>query len=355
LLIRFIPARGRETYVDRVEIVAPSESVPVHTPYRLQARALDSRGTEVPLPVTEWRSLDTSIARIDDSSGVLLPLRPGSVRIQVSAGGWREATRQLTIAAAQRGTVFQENWQRHLRTAWVPYGEPAPVIDTGPGGWRAFWNHGDGWYESGAYSRAVFDATQGLGVEAWWSTPVNGPRQQYLSLTLLSQTDSTALAHWDHRTGSAPFTAPACNFTFPEGDRRPKIPAIDLGAGPVPVPRWIASGRWYKVRVQVFPDGRCGYALDGKPLAVSDLPQVPLGRAYRVVLHGNSLGNRMLVGPIEVWNGVRDDVDWTALGRDSTALVLPAQLPNTSDAARLPKDSIPTFLHLRAVPTPRWH
>jgi len=33
------------------------------------------------------------------------------------------------------------------------------------------------------------------------------------------------------------------------------------------------------------------------------------------VLSGNSVGTRMLFGPVEVWQGVRDGVEWAALGR----------------------------------------
>jgi hypothetical protein len=34
-----------------------------------------------------------------------------------------------------------------------------------------------------------------------------------------------------------------------------------------------------------------------------------------VVFDAKSVGTEMLVGPVEVWEGVRADVDWAALGR----------------------------------------
>jgi len=166
-------------------------------------------------------------------------------------------------------------------------------------------------------------------------------------MTLIANVDSLALARWDRRTGSAPFRGPGCSFSFPQGDGRPKRPYVELGSGPVPLPQWVLDGRWYRVRVQVFPDGRCGYALDGRLLAVSELPLVPIDPPYRVVLHGNSLGNRMLVGSLEVWSGVRDDVDWTAPEEGAP--------PASRAAAAAPTDSLPTVLRLRTVRPPPWH
>jgi PAS domain S-box-containing protein len=336
LLVRFVTGTDRHPYIDQVEIIAPTDTLPLNTRYRLQARALDSQGSELPLDVVMWRSIDTSVARID-SNGVVTPLRPGVATMQVSTGGWRQAVRQFTIVAATPRNVLQENWAEPLAAGWVLYGDPRPVIDTGPGTQPAFWNRGDGWYESGAYSRETFEANRGLGAEAWWSTPVTGPRQQYLAMTLIPNSDSVAMAGWDHRNGSAPLRAPSCTFAFPIGDGVPKRPFVDLGAGPVSVPPWLLSGRWYRVRVQVFPDGRCGYALNGKTLAVSERPTVPLSPAYRIVLHGNSLGNRMLVGPVEAWSGVRNDVDWLAADRPATPPRAPP--PPSSHPSALPTES----------------
>jgi hypothetical protein len=42
---------------------------------------------------------------------------------------------------------------------------------------------------------------------------------------------------------------------------------------------------------------------------------VPLDEPLRVALHGQSVGTRMLVGSLEVWTGVRADIDWAAAPR----------------------------------------
>lgn len=65
--------------------------------------------------------------------------------------------------------------------------------------------------------------------------------------------------------------------------------------------------------LQIFPDGTCGVAIDGR--AVWRSPgTVDLDAPFHVVLEGNSLDTKILIGPVEVWRGMRDDVvDWLAV------------------------------------------
>lgn len=96
-LASLVPRSG---YIDRVDIIAPGDTVPVGSQLQLRARANDERGAEAPMAVAEWRSLDTSIATVD-SSGVLTARRPGRVRVVVSAGGWRAGERWLTVSGGR--------------------------------------------------------------------------------------------------------------------------------------------------------------------------------------------------------------------------------------------------------------
>jgi DNA-binding SARP family transcriptional activator len=319
LVLRWLAPSASRSYLDHLQILTVPETIPVQAPFHMRAVGFDGDGEPIPVPELRWRSLDTTVATIDDTAGVLHPRRPGAVTIQASAGGWRWSARRLVVGRASWRRTFAEDWRHGIVDAWISYGEPSPVVDKGPGGRPAFWNRGDGWDESGAYSRASYSAARGLGVEAWWSSPVNGRRQQFLYLTLTPWTDSVRVTRWDHRTGSLPVLGGGCEVRIPQGDGRPRKAAFSVrnaagGAGFVAAPDWVLSGRWYRVRIQLFPDGRCGYALDGRPIALG-IQTMPLAVPYRVLLHGNSLGNRMLVGPTEIWEGVRDDVDWTALDR----------------------------------------
>ena len=78
------------------------------------------------------------------------------------------------------------------------------------------------------------------------------------------------------------------------------------------IPGGSDSGEWYRVVLQLFPDGTCGIALDGTPLGRSNL-SMQLNGPVRVVLGGSSVNNMMLHGPVEVWVGVRGYIDWRQL------------------------------------------
>ncbi len=301
-----VPSR----YLERLSIVSPSDGVMLGVPQRLRLAALDRHSEPIPTRRVTWHSLDTTIARVGESTGSVLAHRLGTVVIRVSAGGWRTAQRQLIVQPPFHRVVRSENWAHGLSAEWVPYGDPQPEVSIRPDGIAAFWNRGDGWFHSGAYGRRAFRATRGLGVEAMWSTPVIGPRQQQNILSL-ETVDERALSQWDHRTGDPPTGEPGphCTIAYAPGDGVPQQPYILTDGGPIPIDRHANSGTWYAVRVQILPDGRCALAVSGRPLWISDEP-LRLDRPWRLFLHGNSVGTRMLVGPVEVWEGVRTDIDW---------------------------------------------
>jgi hypothetical protein len=71
-------------------------------------------------------------------------------------------------------------------------------------------------------------------------------------------------------------------------------------------------GAWYRMRLQIFPDGTSGLALDNVPLARVQ-GDLPLAGRYRLVMEGQSVRTKILVGRLEVWEGIRGDVDWSVL------------------------------------------
>jgi hypothetical protein len=73
-----------------------------------------------------------------------------------------------------------------------------------------------------------------------------------------------------------------------------------------------ADGAWWRLRLQIFPDGRCGFAINGVPIWRS-LDPMPTNRPYWVRLGHQSAETRVLHGPLQVWQGVRTDVDWSLL------------------------------------------
>ncbi|MEK6613071.1 MAG: hypothetical protein AABZ29_09830, partial [Gemmatimonadota bacterium] len=224
--------------------------------------------------------------------------------------------------------VKAENWTSGLR-AWKTFGDPVPVIVHDPRLGDALLNSGDGSYFSGAYSQDRFRWTSGLAVDAVLSTPVTELQWQTLDLDLRGSDNDQVLRTWDHRTGFMPTIArssgASCIFSFPGREGLDGLMTIiPLSAPRSDTPRQalrISNGEPYRVRLQVFPDGRCGMAVNGAALFVSNdrlEDQVPL----RLVTYGNSWRTRMLLGPVTITEGVPGDIDWTVISR-----VIPATMP----------------------------
>lgn len=198
---------------------------------------------------------------------------------------------------------------------------------SGPGGVTSFLNNGDGTHNSGGYSVRTFNAWSGLGIDVDVSTPVTSTHWQAVYIQLDADLDSVALARWDHLTAFLPRpdlgtgASTLCVATVPAGEGHEASGLFGLQArlqqSSVANPRTNIDGRWYRMRVQLFPDGRCGVAVDGRPVWVSG-SAIALDRPFHVVLQGNSDRTRMLVGPLEVWEGVRGDVDWRVVGARRT-------------------------------------
>ena len=318
LSLLWAPAGRPRTYLQRVDILEAEHAIPLDAAYRLRVQSFDIAGNPISVPVLSWRSGDTTVATVD-STGTLRPRRVGTVTVHVSAGGWREDSARVAIRPPGSTTLLEERWTGELSANWVSFGVPRPVLTTGPEGVPAFWHRGDSTFHSGAYSRRTFDASRGLGVEAAASTPVDALQWQDLVISLDPDLDDAALAAWDHQTGSPPkvgTTLSTCAMHYPGGDGFINLQRVGLSSANItrllPVEPRLRSGDWYRVRIQIFADGRCGIALDGQPVWRGE-SRLSLDRPYHVRMEGKSVRTRILVGPLEVWEGVRGDVDWSAL------------------------------------------
>jgi hypothetical protein len=313
-------AQPRPHYLDRLRIDVGAGEPIRGIPYQLRASGFDISGVPVPARMLRWRSLDTLVATVD-STGLLFPRREGRVTVQLSAGGWRDTSRTLRIRNLTAHTVLTENWQGELGGQWVPFGQTRPKIVQRTDGAPAFWNGNDGTYTSGVYSKRTFSSSDGLGLEVQLSTPVTLQQWQLQSAGLFFG-EPDAFAAWDHRTGYPPLVAASsagvCSARYPtghEGSQYGKFVGTSAGMEVIAPPK-LRTGRWFTLRLQIFPDGRCGIALDGRPIALGK-PQSLGGSTGRVVLHGQSYQTRILVGRVEVFTGVRDDIDWSPLLRST--------------------------------------
>ena len=300
-------------YLARLVVDTRRDTVEVGVPERLEVTGTDPKGRPVVPTAVTFRSDDPDEAPVT-ADGILLPTHPGVVSIVASAGGWRRAATTVTILPARPTTLAREEWGPSWTDAWVPFGLPRPgIVRDGSAAW--FWNNGDHSYASGVYSKARYSMERGLGVEAVVRAPVTAPQWQVINLTLTADLDSARLAAWNHRDGAPPTQTPtnsaSCDAGVPAGEGPPAFQEVGLSSQGLAIrlpARWL-DGTPHRVRVQIFPDGRCGLAVDGRAVAI--VPgTLPVSARYLVMIAGNSVGSRMLVGPVTIWEGVRTDVDW---------------------------------------------
>jgi DNA-binding SARP family transcriptional activator len=309
---------ARPSYVERLVVDPLPGGVAVGAAVRptVTGRAPDGRLARVPF--VTWTVSDTALASVRPD-GSVLPRAVGPVVLTASAGGWRTATATLRIHSDSARTVLRETWTGDIEAEWRPYGEPWPLVvnDSAASGLLV---NGDASHFSGLYSHRALAPDRGFGIEAPLRTPLTSSQWQHLYV-FVTVPDTGWLAAWDHRTGAAAgLDQPEsiCGMspnTQRAGDSTLTLLLVDPDtrhATPVPWPP--AADRWYTFRIQVFPDGRCGYALDGRALRISRA-HLSMNRPFRVVLTGQTVGSRLLVGPLEAWEGVRMDVDWEAVER----------------------------------------
>ena len=93
------------------------------------------------------------------------------------------------------------------------------------------------------------------------------------------------------------------------------------------------SGRWYRVRVQILDDGRCGVAIDGRPVWLS-AGALATRRGLRAALSGNSDRTRILmcqifISSMEHFDGMNAVWDeWVAQGHTPPRATVEARLAN---------------------------
>jgi hypothetical protein len=311
---------GNPAYLDTLRIAPVPEPVPLTVGRLLTARGVDPVGRPVPLHAVTWRSADTATATID-VSGVLLPRRTGRVWIHASAGGWRTDSLEVEIAASIAQTVLTTSWRDGLGDAWVPFGTPRPEIVAVGDSAATLWTRGDSSYTSGVYSRREFAAQSGLGLEALVRGRVTRTQWQYHAFELRTSVDSASLEQWDHRAGDMPRQGGSlCVVTYPAREGVGGADSVRLGCSgssiDVPAPPSLRAGAPHRLRMQLLPDGRLGLAIDGEPVGIAPVP-IGLDRPFRLVIEGQSHDTQLLVGEVEVWTGVKDDVDWRVLDRSA--------------------------------------
>jgi DNA-binding SARP family transcriptional activator len=312
------PVAAPTDYIDRVKIDRPSRDFVVGVPYALKLVGFSSVGRSIDVHVPRWRMISSSIATID-SVGVFIARDTGTVIIEGTAGGWRSVRDTIHIARRVSSLVFEEHWAGDVTKRWRFFGEPMPRIEQDAKGKRWFLNNGDGNFFSGTYLTVPLVTRDGIAVDIELSSPITRPQWQVTFVFIRSATYLEALRTWDHRTGYLPSSgslADGCSFGYPLGEgpnaalAATPIGKLDSASHGLLAP--IANGRTFHLRMQILPDGRCAWAIDGHPLLIRPSDGIS-DDAKTIALEGSSVDTRMLVGTIRVYDGVPTDIDWTSL------------------------------------------
>ena len=308
-------------YLDSVAILVQTDTIPLGAPIQVRATGYSNLHRDIRLHALRWTSLDSTIARVD-STGTIRGVRPGRVTIGASAGGWRTTRRSFVVAELPTPTLLTEDWHEPLVPRWQLFGVPFPLVVEDSLIGRAFLNNGDGNYFSGAYRvDSPFNGHDGLALDAVVRLRITREQWQYFNLGFIGLRNVADLRKsWDHLTGYLPSRyengSSGCIFGYPAAKDRRRLcscPAATSirsfrGGGGERLPD-IALGVPTRVRIQVLPDGRCGFALNGVALAINPTTG-PLDSLY-VLTQGNSVDTRVLIGKLTVRRGVPTDVDWS--------------------------------------------
>lgn len=308
------------TFLEKVLIVTPHQPIVPGAPHQLTAVGLTHDGRSTEPEAIHWRSLTPDVAAID-SLGVMVASRDGIALIEVSAGGWRKAVDTVQIRRSATKLLVEENWDGEVNKRWRVFGSPGPKListhDT-----IAFLNNGDDAFFSGAYMKRTFIGRDGLAMDIDISTRITRTQWQLVLAALQPLMPQSRLQEWDHKTGymSGLYGDQAgCWFHYPNGEgkesttRAPWHESMLLAEGDRSFR--IDDGSWYRVRLQLFPDGRCGIAINGRAVMI-ETGSGPVQYPVLPILQGMSVGTRILVGRVIINSGVPGDVDWSSLEPD---------------------------------------
>lgn len=307
------PERRSRTAIATLSLSAPADAIPAGVGTRLRAEAFGLDGDRAEAAALRWSIADSSTGRIS-ADGVVIPTHPGTITIHVTAGGWRSAEATLRVEGVSSQQILNERWDASTEQRWQFFGVPTPRL-INEGGRHAFWNNGDGDHFSGAYLRQGIPSRDGVWLDSEVMSRISATQWQVIQIFINGQ-NREALGGWDHKTGMLPSIPSVCTFSYPEGEgysaARNVSPAGDvstqLGIGM----DILARRGWYRIRLQVFPDGRCGLAINGTPVYISK-GSAHLPDSVIAVVQGNSVGAHILVGALAMGRGIPADIPWTRL------------------------------------------
>lgn len=308
------------THVGQIKVAEQNLRVPVGTPLQVEAIASDDRGQTLYDAAIRFSSLDTNIATVD-RRGTVLGKRIGEARILVTTGSALSDTAFVSITPVQATQTFVETWDSGLTDAWHSKGLPGASILAQSARDSVLRFPADSNYTSGVFTNRRFTAERGLALEVFASTPVDAAVWKALSISLRTLPDSSVVAAWKNADAGFPIEWQTlefeayCQMGLPAEEGVRGLHQMGLGASSEParvnVGKEVSNGSWHRWLVQVFPDGRCGIAMDGQPLWISKRA-IRRSRSLVALIDGRGVNTRILVDTVRVWEGMAPGVNWAA-------------------------------------------
>jgi len=297
--------------VARIEALGP-DSVTLGESARLRVRGFDAQGRDAQLLGSRWTALDTHVAHVSEI-GEITSAGLGSARVVVSDKSGLSDTLRVKVVPSGLSLGLSERWEGDVDSAWYRFGVPSSYVAEAQGE-RFLRINGDERLTSGVISRMTLDPSFGITVRVRFKMRVNRPTWQTLLLRLDPVASDAEIRDWLKNRDDAFRSAWTwridrnCTIRMPrdEGAAFQHIVGL-IAKGDVVALRSHPPGFWdgqpHDAVLQVLPDGRCSYSMDGTLLGVS---QAAIGkdRPLRVMLEGNSVGTDVRVLSVDVWRGV---------------------------------------------------
>lgn len=310
-LVKSVPAPTR--FLDRLVMTVADSDLQIDAQDAIRVSGVDNEGDAIPVDALRFESSDPTALSVD-GDGTMRSHKLGSVWVRAIAGGWRTDSLEIQVVRPKFRMVREETFDEPLSVAWRVFGDPPATIVVEDGR-SAMLPGGDGVYPTGIYLKESLVSNIGIGVEVEARLPVDRTKFQSLGLQLVSASDSLALKAWDHRTGAPPISNyDGCSTALPSAEGALGVRQLIVKSsgevadhGSAPTPPNFYGRTWHRILLQYFPDGRCGLEVDGVSVAVTRSPRATLGHV-RLFVTGHSVGTRILVRRLSIWEGVRADL-----------------------------------------------
>jgi hypothetical protein len=309
--------RPSARWLNRVTITAPDTLASI-SPVRLVVAGIARDSTSLTPALVRWTSLDTAIATVSPD-GLLVPRTNGTARIVASAGGWRADTTPVVVSQRRAALSSRTLWFSAAdAAAWYLFGTPRPTV-VSRGAAPVLSLNGDSSYSSGIRLRETFHVGAGLTGRARVRLRLTANQWQTVHVGIHTSASDSAWSAWDLATGAQPMPANmglSCQLGFPAGEGAALRGRVGLTLGgelsSSVASETLVGGAWSWLEVQVLPDGRCGVAVNDRPLGLSRDRQ-RTARPVEVMVYGYAHRTQVLVDTVEVYTGVLHPAWWTAL------------------------------------------